>query len=167
MRIEIIELEKLVLDSSNARSHSEKNIRALSKSLEQFGQRKPIVIDAENLIVAGNGTVQAARYLGWRTIEIVRVPKEWSAEQIKAFALADNRTAELSEWNKDILAEQLFELQEANFDPEILGFDPPPVADFLPVDEDVNPSLDKRARHECPNCGEEFEMKSGNPIAIK
>jgi site-specific DNA-methyltransferase (adenine-specific) len=70
----------------------------------------------------------AARTLGWKQISIVRVPDDWSADQVKAYALADNRSAELAAWDEQVLASQLLELQEAEFDIELLGFE-------LPVDK--------------------------------
>jgi hypothetical protein len=60
--------------------------------------------------------------LGLTDVDVVRVPKDWSADQVKAFALADNRTAELAEWNPEVLSAQLLELGEAGFDVEALGF---------------------------------------------
>jgi DNA modification methylase len=61
--------------------------------------------------------------LGWTTIEAVRVPKDWTADQVKAFALADNRTAELANWSPEVLASQLLELEEAGFEIAEFGFD--------------------------------------------
>ena len=123
LKIEQVPVEKLTFDPSNARKHSDANLAAIAESLKQFGQRKPIVVNAENVIVAGNGTVEAARLLGLTDVDVVRVPKDWSADQVKAFALADNRTAELAEWNPEVLSAQLLELDEAGFDVEALGFD--------------------------------------------
>jgi len=165
MKIIQIALDELELDPRNARQHNDKSIKAVSVSLDRFGQRKPIVIGSDNRVVAGNGTVQAARELGWERVAAVRVPADWDAEKIKAFAIADNRTAELSDWNREILAEQLLELEEADFSPELLGFEPTPVADFLPVDDSENPSLDERSKYECPHCTGLFEMVSGKPKA--
>lgn len=121
--IETISMSKLIHDPENARDHDEKNIEAIRSSLDSFGQRKPVVVTAANLIVAGNGTVTAAQELGWDKIDVVRIPKDWSTNQIKAFALADNRTAELANWNHEILTKQLLELQESDFDVELIGFD--------------------------------------------
>jgi ParB-like chromosome segregation protein Spo0J len=166
MKILQILLEDLTLDPRNAREHNDKSLSALAVSLDRFGQRKPIVITSDNQVVAGNGTVQAAMQLGWEKVEAVRVPADWDSEKIKAFAIADNRTAELSDWNREILAEQLLELEESDFSPELLGFEPTPVADFLPVEDDVNPSLDERSQYECPHCTGLFEMVSGKPKAI-
>jgi DNA modification methylase len=123
LKIESLPIDKLKFDPTNARKHSNINLSAIAESLKQFGQRKPIVITSENVIVAGNGTVEAARLLGLTDVDVVRVPKDWSADQVKAFALADNRTAELAEWNPEVLSAQLLELDEAGFDIEALGFD--------------------------------------------
>ena len=128
LKIESVPVEKLTFDPSNARKHSDANLSAIAQSLKDFGQRKPIVVNAENVIVAGNGTVEAARLLGLTDVDVVRVPKDWSADQVKAFALADNRTAELAEWNPEVLSAQLLELDEAGFDVEALGFDAVKVA---------------------------------------
>jgi site-specific DNA-methyltransferase (adenine-specific) len=127
MKIELVKIDELDLDPKNARKHDAKNLKAIADSLEQFGQRKPIVVWGRT-VVAGNGTMAAARTLGWTEITIARVPDDWSADQVKAYALADNRSAELAEWDEQVLASQLLELQEAEFDIELLGFE-------LPVDE--------------------------------
>jgi site-specific DNA-methyltransferase (adenine-specific) len=127
MKVELVKIDDLDLDPKNARKHDEKNLKAIADSLEQFGQRKPIVVWGRT-VVAGNGTMAAARSLGWKEITIVRVPDDWSADQVKAYALADNRSAELAAWDEQVLASQLLELQEAEFDIELLGFE-------LPVDE--------------------------------
>jgi ParB-like chromosome segregation protein Spo0J len=99
--------------------------------LEQFGQRKPIVVWGRT-VVAGNGTMAAARSLGWKEIQVARVPDDWNADQVKAYALADNRSAELAEWDDKVLASQLLELDEAGFDISTLGFELP-VEDLLDV----------------------------------
>jgi len=123
LKVEQLPIEKLTFDPANARMHSDANIAAIVESLRAFGQRKPIVVTAENVVVAGNGTVEAARLLGLTDVDVVRVPKDWGADQVKAFALADNRTAELAEWNPEVLSAQLLELDEAGFDIEALGFE--------------------------------------------
>ena len=145
LKIESLPIDKLKFDPTNARKHSNVNLSAIAESLKQFGQRKPIVITAENVIVAGNGTVEAARLLGLTDVEVVRVPKDWSADQVKAFALADNRTAELAEWNPEVLSAQLLELDEAGFDIEALGFDSVAVVDGDPVDSSEDDVFDEVA----------------------
>jgi hypothetical protein len=124
MKIETLQIKDLTPDPNNARQHDDKNLKAIQGSLKQFGQRKPIVITEDGVIVAGNGTVEAAKRLGWLKIDAVRVPGDWTTEQTKAFALADNRTAELAGWNSEILSEQIRELNEADFPILELGFEP-------------------------------------------
>jgi site-specific DNA-methyltransferase (adenine-specific) len=123
MKIETLQIKDLTPDPANARQHDEKNLKAIQGSLNQFGQRKPIVITEAGVIVAGNGTVEAAKRLGWLKIDAVRVPGDWTPEQTKAFALADNRTAELASWSPEVLASQLVELEAAGFQIEEFGFE--------------------------------------------
>ena len=153
LKIESLPIDKLTFDPTNARKHSDVNLSAIAESLKQFGQRKPIVVTANNVIVAGNGTVEAARLLGLTDVDVVRVPKDWSADQVKAFALADNRTAELAEWNNEVLLEQLFDLEASGFDVSVMGFEGFAYAPeaFDPVDE--VPRLDEKEAKLCPNCG--------------
>ena len=122
MKIELVNIDDLDLDPRNARKHDTKNLKAIADSLELFGQRKPIVVWGRT-VVAGNGTMVAARSLGWTEITVARVPDDWSADQVKAYALADNRSAELAEWDEQVLSEQLKELELAEWDLEVLGFD--------------------------------------------
>jgi ParB-like chromosome segregation protein Spo0J len=123
MKLENLRISNLTPDPENARQHDDKNLKAIMGSLKEFGQRKPIVITESGVIVAGNGTVQAAKRLGWTDIEAVRVPADWTPDQVKAFALADNRTAELATWDIHVLDEQLWELEELGVDVKELGFE--------------------------------------------
>lgn len=146
MKLETLRLTDLVSDPNNARKHDEKNLEAIKGSLTQFGQRKPIVIGSGNVVIAGNGTLAAAKSLGWDEIDVVRVPDDWSADQAKAFALADNRTAELATWDEQILAAQVLELAEAGFEVAEFGFEAiePPI-DPNAIDEDEVPALPDEA----------------------
>lgn len=139
MKVESVDISVLSFDGKNARKHSDKNLSAIEASLEQFGQRKPIVVTPANVVVAGNGTLQAGLNLGWKKISVVRVPAGWSADQVQAFALADNRTAELAEWDGQVLSAQLLELYEADFDVEALGFELPQQIEMEVIEEDDVP----------------------------
>jgi len=96
LKTEIINIDDLQSDPNNARTHNQKNLDAIAKSLQKFGQRKPVVITNKNVIVAGNGTLEAAKLIGWKGLSVVRVPDDWDKDTIKAYALADNRSAELA-----------------------------------------------------------------------
>ena len=109
LRIEQVDLAALTVDPANTRRHDGRNLEAIQASLSAFGQQKPIVVDAADKVIAGNGTVWAARALGWSSIAAVRTSLN-GAEAI-AFAIADNRTAELAEWDDDALAVTLAGLQ--------------------------------------------------------
>jgi site-specific DNA-methyltransferase (adenine-specific) len=124
MNIETLRIAELTPDPNNARQHDDKNLKAIMGSLKEFGQRKPIVITEAGTIVAGNGTVEAAKRLGWLDIEVVKVPNDWTDAQVKAFAIADNRTAELANWNQQVLTSQLLELEAEGWELTEFGFEP-------------------------------------------
>lgn len=92
-------------DPANARKHSDRNIEAIVASLRRFGQQKPIVVDSSGVVRAGNGTLEAARRLGWESI--YGVETDLSGSEATAYAIADNRTAELADWDEDVLAAQI------------------------------------------------------------
>jgi len=122
MEIKSVAISGLVFDPNNARKHSPKNLKAIANSLEKFGQRKPIVVH-NGVIIAGNGTVEAAQSLGWSEITITEVPSNWDIDTAKAFAIADNRTAELAEWDTPVLVSQLLEMEDDGWDLKDFGFD--------------------------------------------
>jgi hypothetical protein len=122
LKIETVAISSLTPDPANARKHDGKNLQAIENSLLKFGQRKPICVTPDSIVVAGNGTLEAAKSLGWTEIVIARTPVGWTWEQIRAFALADNRTAELAEWDDKVLADQLLELDANGWELEDIGF---------------------------------------------
>lgn len=109
MKVERVPIESLVGDPANVRKHDQKNLDAIKGSLARFGQQKPVVVGAHNVVIAGNGTVAAALSLGWKEIAIVR--SELIGPDATAYAIADNRTAELATWDDDALAQQLAAIQ--------------------------------------------------------
>lgn len=156
MKIESLQIESLTLDPNNARSHDDKNLRAIKGSLKEFGQRKPIVITSDNVVIAGNGTLQAALDLGWKKIAVVRIPEDWDEDKAKAFALADNRTSELADWNSIKLAEQLLELEEIDFDIEAIGFEKVIEQQEKELDEFPSFDDDTDTAYKCPKCHYEW-----------
>ena len=122
MKIERVKIDELTADPANVRKHNEKNISAIKASLKRFGQQKPIVVDADGIVRAGNGTLSAAISLGWSHIDIHRT--ELRGAEATAYAIADNRTAELAEWDEAALAQQLAGLQIEDEElAESCGFD--------------------------------------------
>ena len=167
MQIEKISVHDLSNDPANARKHDEKNIESIVASLRRFGQQKPIVIDLSNVVRAGNGTLEACRRLGWATVECVRTDLKGS--DAIAYAIADNRTAELAEWDDDVLAAELNGLLAD--DPDLFaatGFSEEEldrmlqkvISDDTPdgSTEEINPDeFDMQAT--CPRCQFEFDPK--------
>ena len=98
-----IPITSLVLDPSNARKHGERNLEAIKASLAKFGQRSPVVVQRDGMVVrSGNGRLLAAKALGWTEIAATIIDEDNSTAA--QFAIADNRTAELAEWDNETLA---------------------------------------------------------------
>lgn len=121
MNTKNVAISSLAFDPANARKHNERNLDTIKGSLARFGQQKPIVVGKNGVVIAGNGTLAAARSLGWSEIQVVQTDLEGT--EATAFALADNRTAELAEWDTAILTETLKALDAVDFDLASIGFD--------------------------------------------
>lgn len=122
MKTERVKLADLTPDPGNVRKHDQRNIDAIKASLQRFGQQHPIIVDADNIIRAGNGRFTAMRSLGWSECDVVRTSLK--GPDAVAFAIADNRTAELAAWDDDALQQQLAAI--ATYDEDLLkatGFD--------------------------------------------
>ena len=162
MKTVSMKVSDLSQDPANARKHDDRNIDSIIASLRRFGQQKPIVVDASNVVRAGNGTLEAAKRLGWDFIECVKTSLKGS--DAIAYAIADNRTSELAEWDSDILAAQLSGLLT---DDEALanaaGFSAEEIEGMLEKlsdepessSEEIDPE-DFSLEHKCPKCGFEF-----------
>ena len=112
MKVESVPIATLSQDPANARKHDDKNLEAIKASLRRFGQQKPIVVDSSNVVRAGNGTLAAATALGWDSINVVQTDLQGS--EATAYAIADNRTAELAEWDESVLAASLSSLADVD-----------------------------------------------------
>jgi len=131
LRKHAIPMESIAPDPANARLHPQVNLDAIRGSLLAFGQQRPVVVDSRGVIVAGNGLYQAARELGWAKIAAVKTTLRGVDRM--AYALADNRTAELAEWDEAALLEQLQELED-DVDLAAIGFDEEDLARLLNPD---------------------------------
>lgn len=129
----------LVQNPRNARVHSRKQIEQIGRSIAAFGFNSPVLRDAKNMIVCGHGRVAAAKALGLKEIPTVLLDHLTEAQK-RAFILADNRTAELSEWDELTLAQELEQILELDCSFEITdtGFEMPRI-DVL-IEETHNPS---------------------------
>ncbi len=188
-------IDSLSPDEHNARRRDLRATEALSKSLKEFGAARSIVVDGDGKVRAGNGTLEAARAAGiTKTIQVDAGPDELvvvrrgdlKGEKAQAYAIADNRTGELSEWDLDELERQLKGFEAVDFDAESMGFTDQELSDILPqafspnvdpsqsvkdvTDEDIDKAGDElegkyNTEHQdqeiitCPHCFKEFSIQ--------
>ena len=104
-----VDITTLVTDPANARRHPIDNLAMIKTSLRVYGQRKPLVVNQRNNIIeAGNGTFEAAKALGWSHLAVVYVDDDQTTAT--GFSIADNRSGELAEWDKEALGHLLSEM---------------------------------------------------------
>ena len=123
-QITYLAIDQLKPNPDNARTHSPAQLRKLARSFRAHGFITPIVVDPKNVVVAGHGRLEAAQHLGLTEIPAICV-NHLSPEQLRAFALADNRLHDDSGWNDRLLAVELKQLSDLglNFDIESTGFE--------------------------------------------
>lgn len=122
MNIEHTHIRELRPYPNNARTHSRKQITQIARSIKKFGFCNPVLIDAQNQIIAGHGRVEAAKLNGRDAVPTVRLSHLSDAE-IRAYILADNKLAEKAGWDNEILAIELQCLVDLGFDMELTGFE--------------------------------------------
>ncbi|EGO2808973.1 ParB N-terminal domain-containing protein [Enterococcus faecalis] len=125
MDIKVQKTEDLIPYEKNPR-HNEDAITAVAKSIEKFGFKVPIVVDASNVIVNGHTRLKAAKYLGLKEVPTI-IADDLTPEQIKAFRLADNKVGEIATWDEELLNAELDELADLDFDMTEFGFDLPDI----------------------------------------
>jgi len=123
-QITYLAIDQFKPNLDNARTHSPAQIRKLARSIRAHGFITPVVVDATNVVVAGHGRLEAARHLGLAEIPAICV-SHLSPEQLRAFALADNRLHDESGWDDHLLAIELKTLSNLglDFDIESTGFE--------------------------------------------
>lgn len=163
-------IKDLKSDHKNARRRTDRSAELIKESLQRYGAARSIVIDEDNRILAGNGTIEGAKEAGINRIRVIETDGDeviavrrtgLTEEQKVGLALADNRTADLSEWDQEMLnrlGEQhdisLFFSQDdldGILETEVEALPP---EDFDEVDDDIT------TEHRCPSCGYEWSGKS-------
>jgi DNA modification methylase len=129
MKVELRKLSDIKPYENNPRLN-DAAVDAVAASISEFGFRQPIVIDAEGVIICGHTRYKAAMKLGLEKVP-VHVARDLTPEQIRAYRIADNQTASLSEWDYDLLPIELADLQACNYDLGLLGFDADDLARLL------------------------------------
>jgi len=138
------------LDPVNARKHPEANMSALRGSLRTFGQRKPVVVNKRTgTVEAGNGTLAAARELGWSHVAAVFVDDDPTTAA--GFALTDNRSAELAEWAEPELKALLETVSTT--DPDLMQ-----MLDTLATEQGIVPAVDEQEEGGAEVIPEKFQI---------
>ena len=122
MKYEQVKTDKLIPYVNNARKHSESQVAQIAASIKEFGFVNPIIIDKDCGVIAGHGRLSAAQKLGLKEVPCLRV-EHLTETQKKAYILADNRLAELADWDNELLKLEFEELKLEGFDLELTGFD--------------------------------------------
>jgi len=132
MKIELRHIDAIRPYENNPRQN-DKAVDAVAASLREFGFRQPIVVDSDDVIICGHTRWKAAKKLGLEKVP-VHVATDLSAEQVRAYRIGDNKTAELADWDFEILPIELAALQGAGFDMDLLAFDEKELAKLLETD---------------------------------
>lgn len=157
LKIEYLSADDLVPYENNARRHHDEDVDAIARSIEKFGFDDPIGIWKENIIIEGHGRLLAAKKLGLKKIPVIRLD-HLTDEERRAYALAHNKTAELSDWNPEALKLELEEIEEIEMSD--FGF-VENATTFDSLDnyfENSEPKEKEKKRYQCPNCGEWIEV---------
>ena len=121
METENIDIEKLSPYKNNARKHTEQQVQQIANSIVEFGFVNPILVDENQMILAGHGRYMAAKHLDLKEVPIIKIDNLTDAQK-KAFVIADNKIAINSTWDETMLWQEIQELNKLGFDLNILAF---------------------------------------------
>ncbi|HEV56476.1 MAG TPA: hypothetical protein ENN87_03140 [Phycisphaerales bacterium] len=162
MKIEQWNIDRIRPYEKNPR-RNDKAVQAVADSIKEFGFRQPIVVDGDGVIVVGHTRYKAALKLGLEKAP-VHVAKDLTPQQARAYRLADNRSAEDSQWDIDLLPIELGELRDEGFDLKLVGFTEKELTEYLrqfdtDLDEGQADSDEAIETVRCPKCGHEFPLE--------
>jgi DNA modification methylase len=159
VQIEQLKTEDLLSYAKNSRTHSEAQIDQIAASIKEFGFTNPILIDDENQIIAGHGRVTAARKLKLSEVPCIRLGY-LTESQKRAYVIADNKLALNAGWDDELLALEIQDLKDEDFDISLLGFDDDELSKIMEtLVEEVDGLTDEDAVPETP---EEPKTKLGD-----
>ena len=162
MQIEYLKTDELIPYVNNPRLNDGEAVDKVASSIKEYGFKSPIIVDKDNVIIAGHTRYKAAKKLNLDTVPIIKAD-DLTPTQIKAFRIADNKVSEYSAWDNELLTLELEELQELDIDLELTGFETSEIDELLinfeAGTEDEQGDLSKLEDKEektvcCPKCGE-------------
>jgi len=125
-KVQSVPISDLCPNPGNVRTHSKRQVRQIANSINAFGCLVPALIDENNMIIAGHGRIEAAKYLGMRMFPVLRV-EHLTEPQKRAYILADNKLAQNAGWDRERLYGELKDLSviliDEDLDVELTGFD--------------------------------------------
>ena len=151
MKIVNKKVEDLIPYENNPRFNDDA-VEYVAKSIKEFGFKVPIIIDKNNVIVAGHTRYKASLELGLEEVPTI-VADDLTEEQIKAFRLADNKVSEKAQWNFELLDE---ELENLDIDMSEFGFEKLEIPDLNDFFEETTPKEKQPETIVCPYCNKEF-----------
>lgn len=157
MQIEYLKMDEIIPYENNPRKNDDA-VQYVKKSIEQFGFKVPIVIDKDNVIVAGHTRYKAAQELGLEKVPCI-IADDLTEEQVKAFRLADNKVSEHAKWDNELLYAELDGLADFNMADfgfiELADLD---IDSFFEEGEQKEPSEPEEKEIKCPHCGLYFKV---------
>lgn len=159
LKIEYVDINSIKPYENNPR-HNEEAIPYVMNSIKEFGFKNPIIIDKNNVIIAGHTRLESAKRLGMNEVPIIHAV-DLTDEQIKAFRLADNKVSEQAGWDFELLDE---ELNDLNMDMEEFGFEK---LESIDLDSFFEAKQEETKKEEesklntiiCPHCGKEITLE--------
>ena len=130
MKIENADINTIKPYENNPRKLKDSAIEKVAMSLKEYGFRQPIVVDKDRIIVVGHTRYRASKKLGFKEVPIT-IADNLTPEQINAYRIADNRTAEESEWDSELLKMEIKDLESKDFKLDLLGFNEDQLNDML------------------------------------
>lgn len=170
---------ELIPYARNSRTHNEQQVAQIAASIREFGFTNPLLITSDGTIIAGHGRLMAAQKLGLESVPVL-VADGWTDAQRRAYVIADNKLALNAGWDDEMLALELSELGDLDFDIGLTGFDVDELAELSPAaetegltdpDEVPDPPAEPVSKtgdiwllgvyYECESCGKEYSYADG------
>lgn len=143
LEVRYVSVDELIPYANNSRTHSDQQVTQVAASIKEFGFTNPILVDEENTIIAGHGRLQAAKKLNLSEVPVITLEGLTDAQR-KAYVIADNKLALNAGWDIELLQAELENLQELNFDIDLLGFDAKELLEILGEDQNEENSYTKK-----------------------
>jgi len=147
--IEMLPIEGLVPYANNSRTHSDEQVAQVAASIKEFGFTNPVLVDKDNMIIAGHGRMKAAMRLGLTEVPCIRLD-HLNDFQKKAYIIADNKLALNAGWDDELLRLELGQLNDDGFDLSLTGFDDDELSKLL-IPEQIDGLTDEDDVPEVPD----------------